>query len=222
MYIVREPLLTYARCVLMCRTAAGLMGPYCASKFGMEAITDAMRLELQQFGISVSAIEPGTRAYSSHARSKPSWRQWLSECLCCVCVLQALSERRWCKVSLRTGKRNGASSRPRYARSSSSSSSATHNSMAALLTTQWHGHPQAKQLYKLQDVSGQSGMQMVFRNAPSPIIVAEKIAHALTSEYPKTRYLVGTDAIAYAAVAYLPDRMRDALLEMLSKLAGSR
>jgi NAD(P)-dependent dehydrogenase (short-subunit alcohol dehydrogenase family) len=41
------------------RTAAGLMGPYCASKFGMEAITDTMRLELQQFGISVSAIEPG-------------------------------------------------------------------------------------------------------------------------------------------------------------------
>ena len=35
------------------------MGAYCASKYGMEAISDTLRLELQPWNISVSAIEPG-------------------------------------------------------------------------------------------------------------------------------------------------------------------
>lgn len=39
-----------------------LMGPYSASKFALEAITDALRLELQQWGIHVSIIEPGAIA----------------------------------------------------------------------------------------------------------------------------------------------------------------
>ena len=36
-----------------------LHGAYSASKFGMEAITDALRLELRQWGIPVSLIDPG-------------------------------------------------------------------------------------------------------------------------------------------------------------------
>ena len=35
------------------------MGPYAASKFAMEAITDALRSELRTWGIGVSAVEPG-------------------------------------------------------------------------------------------------------------------------------------------------------------------
>ena len=44
------------------RGAIPLMGPYAASKFALEAITDALRLELQQWGIEVSIVEPGAIA----------------------------------------------------------------------------------------------------------------------------------------------------------------
>lgn len=36
------------------------MGAYSASKFALEALTDALRLELEDTGIKVSLIEPGT------------------------------------------------------------------------------------------------------------------------------------------------------------------
>jgi NAD(P)-dependent dehydrogenase (short-subunit alcohol dehydrogenase family) len=41
------------------RTSMPLLGPYCASKFALEAMSDALRLELQQWGIHVSVVEPG-------------------------------------------------------------------------------------------------------------------------------------------------------------------
>lgn len=45
-------------------SASGLVstpfaGPYCASKFAVEALTDSMRIELAPFGIHVSLVEPG-------------------------------------------------------------------------------------------------------------------------------------------------------------------
>ena len=39
-----------------------LLGPYSASKFALEALTDALRMELQPWGIHVSIIEPGAIA----------------------------------------------------------------------------------------------------------------------------------------------------------------
>ncbi|HCP60638.1 MAG TPA: short-chain dehydrogenase/reductase [Dehalococcoidia bacterium] len=44
------------------RMAMPFLGPYCASKFAMEALTDSLRLELRPRGISVSIVEPGVVA----------------------------------------------------------------------------------------------------------------------------------------------------------------
>ncbi|NEN90976.1 MAG: SDR family oxidoreductase [Okeania sp. SIO3H1] len=42
------------------RVSGPLLGPYCASKFAMEALTDALRMELKPWAIDVSIIEIGT------------------------------------------------------------------------------------------------------------------------------------------------------------------
>lgn len=41
------------------RVTAPMVGCYCASKYAMEALSDAMRIELRPEGIAVSLIEPG-------------------------------------------------------------------------------------------------------------------------------------------------------------------
>jgi NAD(P)-dependent dehydrogenase (short-subunit alcohol dehydrogenase family) len=41
------------------RSALPFTGPYSASKYALEAITDALRMELREWGMSVSIIEPG-------------------------------------------------------------------------------------------------------------------------------------------------------------------
>lgn len=42
------------------RVAAPFIGPYCASKFAIEGLTDALRLELAPWSVHVSLIEPGS------------------------------------------------------------------------------------------------------------------------------------------------------------------
>ncbi len=41
------------------RVALPLGGPYAASKFALEAVSDSLRREVRQFGVKVSVIEPG-------------------------------------------------------------------------------------------------------------------------------------------------------------------
>lgn len=42
------------------RVSLPVMGWYCASKHGLEAVTDALRMEVAQFGVKVVLVEPGS------------------------------------------------------------------------------------------------------------------------------------------------------------------
>jgi NAD(P)-dependent dehydrogenase (short-subunit alcohol dehydrogenase family) len=50
------------------RSSLPFLGAYAASKHALEAVTDALRVELRPFGIAVTVIEPGTIA-------TPIWRK---------------------------------------------------------------------------------------------------------------------------------------------------
>ena len=54
------------------RSALPFLGAYAASKHALEAVTDALRIELRPFGIGVTVIEPGTIA-------TPIWRKGAEE-----------------------------------------------------------------------------------------------------------------------------------------------
>ena len=41
------------------RVAEPFIGAYCISKYGLEAFSDVLRLEMKHFGVKVSLIEPG-------------------------------------------------------------------------------------------------------------------------------------------------------------------
>jgi NAD(P)-dependent dehydrogenase (short-subunit alcohol dehydrogenase family) len=49
--------------------ALPLMGPYAASKFALEALADALRVELLPFGVKVALVEPGSVATPIWERS---------------------------------------------------------------------------------------------------------------------------------------------------------
>jgi NAD(P)-dependent dehydrogenase (short-subunit alcohol dehydrogenase family) len=56
------------------RVSLPMMGWYCASKHGLEAMTDALRVEVAPFGVKVTLIEPGsfgTSIWSQGAGSMP-------------------------------------------------------------------------------------------------------------------------------------------------------
>ncbi|HET9846795.1 MAG TPA: SDR family NAD(P)-dependent oxidoreductase, partial [Nitrospira sp.] len=63
-----------------------MMGPYSASKFALEALTDALRLELYPWGIEVSIIEPG-------AIATPIWNKSLNTALTLETVIPAEGKR---------------------------------------------------------------------------------------------------------------------------------
>ena len=131
-----------------------MQGAYSASKFAMEALTDSLRVELRQWGIPVSLIEPG-------AIDTSIWGKGLAEA---DEFEQALDER-------------------------------------------------AHQLYDGQIAAIRKMAEKSAEEAVPPIEVARAVAHALISEKPKTRYLVGRDARIQAVLArVVPDRQRDWLM----------
>lgn len=52
------------------RVALPIVGPYDASKFALEALADALRMELRPWGVAVSIVEPGAIATAIFEKSR--------------------------------------------------------------------------------------------------------------------------------------------------------
>ena len=130
-----------------------LNGAYSASKFGMRAISDALRLELRQWNIHVSLIEVAP-------------------------VKTAIFDK----------------------------------SFAALDGLESTLGEDAFALYEQQIAAVRKAVEKAAADADPPLVIAEEILHALTSDKPKARYLAGHGGKETAAVAALPDRARDRAL----------
>lgn len=130
------------------------MGPYCMSKYALEAYSDALRAELRPWGIEVCLIEPGSIA-------TPIWEK---------------------------SRREGAA---RYEQFSE----------------------EARELYgdRVQRMR-RAAEKMGAKGIPAAR-VAEAVAHALSADRPRTRYLIGRDARLLRFMArWVPDRLRDRLI----------
>ena len=137
------------------RVALPLAGPYAASKFALEAVSDSLRRELRPWGIGVSVIEPGGVKTPIWAKGKQAANEMLRRM-----------------------------------------------------------PPEAMELYGelAARIRSEADKIETERGIP-PEEVAEQVAHALTANKPKTRYVVGRDARMRAALARrLPDRAMDALI----------
>ncbi len=130
-----------------------LNGAYSASKFGIRAISDALRLELRQWNIHVSLIEVAPVKTAIFGKT--------------YAELDGLEKRLG-----ETGYR----------------------------------------LYEEQVAAVRRATEKAAADADPPLVIAKAIAHALTSDKPKTRYLVGHGGKGVAVAAALPDRARDKAL----------
>ena len=78
--------------------------------------------------------------------------------------------------------------------------------------------PEAEQHYGPAIAGARAGAQERMKEAIPPKVVAEVVAHALTSDKPKTRYLVGPRTRPMALLAtVLPDRWFDRLIERMTR-----
>jgi NAD(P)-dependent dehydrogenase (short-subunit alcohol dehydrogenase family) len=60
------------------RLAIPFMGPYCASKFAVEAVTDALRMELGPWGIQVSVVEPSPVQSAIWDKAQDQYRELMA------------------------------------------------------------------------------------------------------------------------------------------------
>ena len=131
------------------KSALPFLGAYAMSKFALEAMADALRIEVAPFGMHVSIVEPGTIATPIWTKPQRTVDEFPPEAV-------ALYGKRVEEFRRLAAERAG--------------------------------------------------------NAVPALAVAKAVEHALTSDKPKTRYLVGPDAKRRARVERLPDRLRDRLL----------
>lgn len=137
------------------RTAAPLMGPYAAGKHAIEAISEALRFEVADFGMKVACVEPGEIKTDIWAKADESLAQLMAK----------LDD----DVKARYGR---------------------HLDM----------------LYGFVDEAKRKGI-------PASR-VADAVNHALTSNPPKHRYLVGPDAKVVGVVSRMPDSLRQRALAL--------
>lgn len=76
------------------RATIPLMGPYSASKFALEALTNALRLELQPWGMQVSVIEPG-------AVATPIWEKSIKAAKELEAVVSSTALSRYTEMAIR-------------------------------------------------------------------------------------------------------------------------
>ncbi len=146
------------------RVATPFMGPYNASKFALEALTDSLRLELQQWGIEVSIIEPGVVA-------TPIWEKSLQE----------------------------------------------GHELREMLPDA------AVDLYRPMIELVLSKAEKRTTTGISPEIVAQWVYHALIANPPRTRYIIGQDALIQVAMSkVMPDRLRDKLIAQKMRIPSVR
>ena len=130
-----------------------LNGAYSASKFGMRAVSDALRLELRQWNIHVSLIEVAP-------------------------VKTAIFGKTYAEL----------------------------DALEGTLGKAGYG------LYEEQAAAVRTATEKAAADADPPLVIAKAILDALTSDKPKTRYLVGHGGKQVAVAAALPDRARDKAL----------
>ena len=130
-----------------------LNGAYSASKFGIKAISDALRLELRQWSIHVALIEVAPVKTAIFGKTFAEFDG----------LETSLGEK---------------------------------------------GH----ELYEEQIAAVRTATEKAAADADPPLVIAKAIAHALMSDKPKTKYLVGHGGKGVAVVAALPDRARDRAL----------
>ena len=130
-----------------------LNGAYSASKFGIRAISDALRLELRQWAIHVSLIEVAPVKTAIFGKS--------------FAALDGLGDK--------LGE-------------------------------------EGYRLYEQQIAAIRKAVERAEADGESPMVIAKAIAHALTSDKPKARYLAGHGGRQVQAAAALPDHARDLAL----------
>jgi NAD(P)-dependent dehydrogenase (short-subunit alcohol dehydrogenase family) len=140
-----------------------LNGAYSASKFGMRAISDALRLELRQWNIHVSLIEVAPVKSAIFGKT--------------YAELDGLE-----KKLGETG----------------------------------------YDLYEEQIAAIRKATEKAEADAEPPLVIAKAVAHALTSDKPKTRYLAGHGGRQIKVAAALPDRVRDLALARELRLPKPR
>ncbi len=123
--------------------------PYCSSKFAIEAISDALRVELKPWNIKVVLIEPGNVQTEMWQKAVDGVQKQIDSLPPEAVDLYAEEYKKW-----------------------------------ASMTTQ--GMP--------------------------PERIAETIIDILSSEKPKTRYVVGEDAQMTQVISYMPDELRDTVV----------